>query len=126
MQAVTNTVQVPDVRCLTSWWKHCSTRPAPAPVKAAAEAEAWLAAGARAEPSTVAGSEAWPAAEATVGSRTVTRSITIAVEQKRQSTIGSRAEAAVGSRQSAMRELSQKRQSAVGSRAVTSAEAASA
>jgi len=119
-------VQVPDVRCLTSWWTHCSTRPAPAPVKAAAEAEAWLAAGARAEPSTGAGSEAWPAAEATVGSRTVTRSITIAVEQKRQSTIGSRAEAAVGSRQSAMRELSQKRQSAVGSRAVTSAEAASA
>jgi hypothetical protein len=123
MQAVTNTVQVPDVRCLTSWWKHCSTRPAPAPVKASAEAEAWLAAGARAGPSAGAGSEAWPAAEATVGSRTVTRSITIAVEQKRQSTIGSRAEAAVGSRQS---ELSQKRQSAVGSRAVTSAEAASA
>ena len=125
MQAVTNTVQVPDVRCLTSWWKHCSTRPAPAPVKASAEAEAWLAAGARAGPSAGAGSKAWPAAEATVGSRTVTRSITITVEQKRQSTIVSRAEAAVGSRQSAVG-VEQKRQSTVGSRAVTSAEAASA
>lgn len=94
-------------------------------MKASAEAEAGLAAGARAGPSAGAGSEAWPATEATVGSRRLTRSITTAVEQKRQSTVDSRAEAAVGSRQSAVG-VEQKRQSAVGGRAVTSAEAASA